>query len=202
MVNQKFISMIVDRYTGGLSAKEVARELGFSENKVNYWLGKSGVKKRTLSEAIYLKANKDGDPFNIDIRVETNNPVLYGLGVGIYGGEGEKASRHHVSVANGDYRIIVSFRRFLREVCGLKESKIRYSIVCFNDSNIVEVERYWLNKLELKGKVFGKIVQVPSQGRGTYKRKSVNGVCTITVSNIKLKSWITGQINKLLGTPG
>lgn len=202
MVNQDFKSLIISKYESGCSAKEVAKEMGFSENKVNYWLNKLGIKKRSISDAIYLKANRDGDPFKVDLNVEINNPILYGLGVGLYSGEGEKVSRHHVRVANGDFRVILSFRRFLREVCKLREEKIRYSIVCFNDSNTAEVERYWLKKLELKGKVFGKIVQVPSQGRGTYRRKSVNGVCTITVSNVKLKSWIMEQINKVLGMPG
>lgn len=202
MVNQTFKNQIVSKYLSGQSAYEIACELVVSENKVNYWLSKMGVKKRTVSEAIYLKANKDGDPFNIDENPELNYPLLYGLGVGLYCGEGEKVSRHNTRVANGDFRVIVAFRRFLIKVCRVKESKIRYSIVCFNDSNIEEVERYWLNKLELKGKVFGKIVQVPSQGKGTYKRKSSYGVCTLSFSNIKLKSWMMEQINKVMDAPG
>jgi len=41
---------------------------------------------------------------------------------------------------------------------------------------------------------FGKIVQIPTQGKGTYKKKSRFGVCTITVGNVKLKNWILNEI--------
>lgn len=202
MVNQSFGERVVLEYLAGSSANEIAAKSGISEHKVNYWLSKMKVKKRTISEAIYLRSNKGGDPFSIVTEPEVSDPLLYGLGVGIYVGEGEKVSKHNIRVANGDFRVILAFRRFLINLCRVNQNKIRHSLVCSSDLRVEVVEKYWLGKLKLKGKVFGKIVQVPSRGEGTYKRKLSYGVCTLTFSNVKLKSWMMEQIDKVMGRPG
>ncbi|HZQ29466.1 MAG TPA: hypothetical protein VFA93_00060, partial [Patescibacteria group bacterium] len=119
---------------------------------------------------------------------------LYGLGLGIYWGEGEKVSSNAIRVANTDPRLLKTFIRFLLEICGLEKEKLLYSIICFNDINAEEAKMHWAKELKISPDKFGKIVQIPTQGRGNYKRKSRFGVCTVIVSNIKLKPWIMKQL--------
>jgi hypothetical protein len=64
------------------------------------------------------------------------------------------------------------------------------------------VRSHWANILVVPEGKFGTIVQVPKQGKGTYKKKSQYGVCTITVSNIKLKRWLMDEIKKNAHMPG
>ncbi|MFC1710354.1 hypothetical protein ACFL0F_01675 [Patescibacteria group bacterium] len=164
---------------------------------------KYNIKRRSRSDAAYLQHNPNGDPFEIKTRLSPNEKLLYGLGLGIYWGEGNKTTPHTVAVANSDPKIIKVFITFLINICGLDTDKIRYSIVCFNNSNEKSVRKYWSNHLKILPSKFGKIVQIPPQGRGSYKRKKNHGVCTIWVGNIKLKKWIMGSIDNIdVNLPG
>lgn len=181
-------------YSKGKSMAEIASLLGCSVHKVAYWMDKHGIKRRSRSEATYIKLNPNGDPFKIKTNLTRKEEFLFGLGIGIYWGEGTKVTPHSVRVANTDPEILKTFIKFLVQICQLKKNKISYSIVCFNDTNPEIARSYWARKLETSPKKFGKITQIPTQGKGTYKKKSKFGVCTIQASNIKLKTWIMDQI--------
>ena len=62
--------------------------------------------------------------------------------------------------------------------------------------------KYWSKELEILPQKFGKITIIPKQGKGTYKHKSLYGVCTIQASNIKLRSWMMDQLKVLQNKPG
>lgn len=178
-------------YNQGRSLSDLAKAFHCSVHTIMYWMKKHGIPRRSRSDAAYIKQNPNGDPFHIETK---NFPFLYGLGLGIFWGEGTKASDHLVRVTNADPRIIRSFRNFLYIICGVKKEKIHYSIVAFNDSNLRAVSNYWSKELQTSTDKFGKIVQIPPQGKGSYRSKSQFGVCSITVSNIKLKKWIMEEL--------
>ncbi len=189
-------------YSSGKSMTEVAILMKCSVHKITYWMTKYGIEKRSRSDAMYLKLNPNGDPFKILLYHDTASAFLYGLGIGIYWGEGDKSNGHSVRVANSDPDVIKNFIVFLHKICGIKDEKISFSIVCFNDSKVSEVKMFWAKQLKINPDKFGKIVQIPPQGKGTYKKKSKVGVCTVTVSNIKLKKWIMLEIDKLKANAG
>ncbi len=180
---------------------EIAILLNCSVHKIVYWMDKYNLKRRTLSEALYLKLNPDGEPFKIKTDLNKKEIFLRGLGLGIYWGEGEKISKGLVRVTNTDPAILRMFRRFLLDISQLKEHKLLYQLICFNDSDPQEAKRYWAKELKISEAKFGKIVQIPSQGKGTYRKKSHYGVCVLAVANIKLKSWIMEKIEKLKKLP-
>ncbi len=182
-------------YLRGNSMAEIAKILGCSINKISYWMDKYKIKRRSNSEATYVKRNPNGDPFKIKNKLNLKEQQLQGLGIGIYWGEGDKGNPHSLRVANTDPRLIRVFIRFLLEICRLEKRKIRYSIVCFNDSDPLECKSYWSKQLGISDNKFGKIVQIPSQGKGTYKKKSKYGVCTVSATNVKLKKWLMEQIS-------
>ena len=184
-------------YSSGHSMAEIASLLNCSVHKVVYWMDKYNLPRRSLSQAIYLQSNPNGDPFKIKTDLNKNEVFLFGLGLGIYWGEGDKISKGAIRVANTNPKIIKTFIKFLLDICGLRKHKLLFQIICFNDSNPIEAKKYWANELGIKGKKFGKIVQIPTQGKGTYKKKSAYGVCILTVASIKLKPWIMEEINKL-----
>lgn len=181
-------------YSTGSSMNKIAAQLNCSVHKVVYWMNKYSIPRRTMSEAIYLFSNPDGDPFNIKRDLNSEEIKLYGIGLGIYWGEGEKNSIHHVRVANTDPFLLRTFISFLINVCRVKVEKIRYSIVCFNDTKPEEAKIFWAKELNISHESFGKIVQIPPQGKGTYRKKSLHGVCTVNVSNTKLKKWIRDEL--------
>ncbi len=188
-------------YHSGHSMSEIAHDLDCSIHKVAYWMEKYGIKRRSPSEATYLKANPHGDPFNIKNRLDSKEMFLYGLGVGIYWGEGDKVSKNALRVANTDPYVIKTFTKFLLDICGLEKRKLLYNLISFNDSNPEDARVFWAKELKISPQKFGKIVQIPSQGKGTYKKKSKSGVCIIIVCNMKLKDWMMKQI-KAIAKPG
>lgn len=184
-------------YRDGKSMAEVARILHCSVNTVVYWMKKYNIKRRSHSEATYLKENPDGDPFNIKKHRSKREQLLYGLAMGLFWGEGTKAISSSVRLTNTDPAMIKLFRSFLLEICQVDLNKIRYSIVTFNDSIPAAASAYWAQELGISEGKFGTIVTIPPQGKGSYKKKSLYGVCSITVSNIKLKQWIMQQLEEI-----
>ncbi len=188
-------------YAAGKSMTNIATCLNCSVHKVAYWMNKYNIKRRSFSEAVYLAENPNGDPFNIKTKLSPIEERLYGLGLGIYWGEGEKTSKGKVRVANSDPNLILIFREFLTSICRVTPSKIHYYLICFNDSNTSNVRSYWANQLKTTEDKFGKIVQIAPQGKGTYRKKSQCGVCILEVSNIKLKSWVMQELKKVNQMP-
>ena len=186
-------------YSSGKSMSEISQILKVSVHKVLYWMHKNNINRRSLSDAAYIKANPNGNPYYIDQKAISRNQLLFGLGLGIYWGEGNKSSPHSLRVTNSDPRIIKCFRTFLLACCGVLPERIQYSLICFNDSNSTLVLDHWSKELQIPIKKFGTIVQIPTQGKGTYRKKSQTGVCTITFNNVKLKKWVMDQINLLPG---
>lgn len=184
-------------YFSGKSMAQIAEVSSFSISKIVYWMRKYDIKRRSRSEANYVLYNPDGDPFKIKEILSEEELVLKGLGFGIYWGEGSKLSKHSLRVANTNPQILRSFREFLKKICQLEDKRISYSIVAFNDVDPEVSRLYWSKELKISPNKFGKITQIPKQGHGTYKRKSLYGVCTINANNVKLRNWLMSTLEKL-----
>ncbi len=196
-MNTDELVLLKKLYSQGQSMKKIAHNFGCSEHKIAYWMNKLKIVRRSRSEANYMLYNPNGDPFKIKNDLGLAETMLLGLALGIYWGEGDKMSHHQVRVTNTDPNMLKVFIRFLVEIYGVSLEKIRYSIVCFNDSDPKEAEEYWSKELSVPVGRFGKIVQIPPQGKGSYKRKSKFGVCSVIVSNVKLKALVLEEIGKL-----
>src|SRR3989344_5103354 len=88
------------------SSLEIARLIGCSERTVNYWLAKYKIPKRTISEAIYIKHNPNGDPFKFVAPKDFKEAKLFGIGLGLYWGEGTKADQFSIRLGNTDPMLI------------------------------------------------------------------------------------------------
>lgn len=111
-------------YIEGYSMAEIAKKIGCSINKIAYWMDKYKIKRRSNSEATYVKRNPNGDPFKIKNKLNLKEQQLQGLGIGIYWGEGDKGNPHSLRVANTDPKLIRVFIRFLLEICRLEKKKL------------------------------------------------------------------------------
>jgi hypothetical protein len=194
-------NLLRNLYNSGKSMAEMAVFNKCSMHKITYWMIKYNIPRRSRSEAIYLKYNPNGDPFGIRNNLTLEEWFLKGLGLGIYWGEGAKTSKYSLRVANTDAGIIRSFRSFLLKICRLRKDKITYSLICFNDADPESVRNHWSEQLGILPNKFGKITIIPKQGKGTYKRKSLFGVCTIQASNIKLRDWMMKELEALKDVP-
>ncbi len=180
-----------------LSVAKIAKKFGFSESKVNYWMRKYDIQKRSISDAIYEYSNPKGDPFKQEPLDSADKVFLYGLGLGLYWGEGTKMNKYAIRLGNTDPEIIKLFIKFLVEIYSVDKNKLRYGLQLFNDSNIESSIDFWCYELNASREQFYKVIVSKVRGKGNYKNKSKNGVLTIYFHNIKLRNIINSAIDNL-----
>lgn len=178
----------------GASMQEIAVSLGCSQNKVVYWMDKHNIPRRTISEAIYQKHNPDGDPFCIKPLKSKQDYELFGLGVGLYWGEGTKASKHAVKLGNTDPALIRTFMRFLTDLYGVDKNDFKFALQIFTDIDPEIAYSFWTKKLQVSRSQFYRPTITISGSIGTYRKKSKYGVVTLHYHNKKLRDIIVGLL--------
>ena len=154
-------------------------------------MDKHDIKRRTISDAIYKIQNPTGDPFLIKNIISREDAYLFGVGVGIYWGEGNKRNKYSVRLGNTDPELITTFLRFLIEICGVKREKIRFGLQIFSDMEPQEVLNFWVDRTGFPKSYFQKtIVVTPARSIGTYREKTRHGVLTVHFHNYKLRDII------------
>jgi hypothetical protein len=171
----------------GLSMQQIATKLDCSLNKVNYWLCKHSVKIRSRSEAVYIRNNPEGDPFTFTAPKTKDDLLLYGLGLGIFWGEGNKKDRYSVRVGNTDPLIIKLFIDFLETIFCVDKKRLRFGIQIFSDTPKNKALNFWCHELDVKSSQFHKVTVTISGSIGTYRQKSEYGVLTVYFHNKKLR---------------
>lgn len=171
----------------GLSMKQIATELGCSHNQVVYWMGKYNINRRSISDAIYNRNNPNGDPFIVQPIDTLEKAKLFGLGVGLYWGEGNKANKYAIRIGNTDPELIKMFMRFLIELFAVKKEDMRFGLQIFTDIDPQETLNYWTSILDVSEDQFYKLHITPSDSIGTYKKKSQYGVLTLYYHKKRLR---------------
>ena len=176
---------------------EIAKKIGCSNSGVKYLAEKYNIPRRSRSEANYIKYNPTGDPFKIK-KLKTKKDIeLFNLGIGLFLGEGTKKNKFNVALANSDPQILQLFLKFLREICGVKERKIKAALNIFNDIDIKEAVNFWSKITKISVDRINTTMVRKSKG-GTYKNKSHWGTLTVYVPNVRLKAIVDEWCKKAL----
>lgn len=178
------------------SVPEIAKNLACSENKVNYWLKEYGITKRSISDAVYLKYNPKGDPFRFVLPRNSKEERLFGLGLGLYWGEGNKLNKNTVRLGNSDPSLLRIFIIFLLKFFNIKKKDLRLHLHLFSDINPEQCYNYWVRELKIKRSQFYKPSITKTGKLGTYRNKSKYGVLTIYYGNTRLRNKLIELINK------
>jgi hypothetical protein len=170
------------------SVSEIAKIVNLSETGVNYWLRKFEIPKRTVSEAIYIKHNPKGDPFRVILPKNKEDAKLFGMGVGLYWGEGTKADKGSVRLGNSDPAIMRVFIEFLIKFFNVDKKDLKFHLHTFTDIDLEETKNYWKKELKVQDIQFYKPTVTITGKLGNYRKKSKYGVLTVYYSNIKLRN--------------
>jgi hypothetical protein len=192
MISQEELQLL---YIGkNKSMQEIALELGCSVHKVTYWMDKYAIKRRTISEAIYQRHNPTGDPFTIQSIKTMRQAELFGLGLGLYWGEGNKANQTSIRLGNTDPLLIEAFVRFLTELFGVSKDNLKFGLQIFSDIDQDEALNFWIKKLSVRPSQFYKITVTISGSLGTYRKKNRYGVVTVYFHNKKLRDILVNML--------
>jgi hypothetical protein len=179
------------------STHDIAKAFHCSEGKINYWLNKYSIQKRSISEALYTKHNPNGDPFSPKTLQTSGDSFLFGLGLGLYWGEGTKRNLGQVRLGNTDPYLVRAFLIFLRKTYDIEDSKLRFAIQIFTDMDQKKEEKFWREFLNVDAKQFYKTINTRSGSIGTYRKKSEHGVLTLYFGNKKLRDILISEIEKM-----
>lgn len=174
--------------------QEIADSLDCSLHKVKYWMDKHDLVIRSRGDAMYLKYNPKGDPFKFVPPKNLREAKLFGLGLGLYWGEGTKANKHSVRLGNSDPALIEEFINFLVKIFNLKKENLRFSLQLFTDVDEKEALNFWIKKLKINKNQFSKTTITKSGSIGTYKNKSRYGVLTVYYHNKKLRDLLVSML--------
>ena len=180
-----------------MSSAEIGLFFGCSEHKINYWIRKYAITKRSIADAMYQRHNPNGDPFRIKTIKTLADAKLMGLGLGLYWGEGTKKSKNSVRLGNTDPELIKSYIRFLIRICGVGVKKMKFSLQIFSDMAVKKTLQFWLNNLSefaIIKEQFSKVTVTPARSIGTYREKTKYGVLAVYVHNTRLKKVIDQHI--------
>lgn len=111
------------------------------------------------------------------------NP-LFLAGMMLYWGEGDKATKCNVRLANTDPMMLRLFYTFLQQICGAPPTKIAAHVLVYPDLDELEVRKYWSENIGMPIDRFTKSTLI--QGRHPTKRLGY-GVCTVVISSTYLK---------------
>ncbi len=179
-----------------LSAFQIAKQLNYSEHKVNYWIAKHGIVKRTISDATYQRWNPDGDPFSFSVP-KSRDMFLFGLGLGLFWGEGTKRDLGTVKICNTDPAMVKKFIEFLVHIYRIDKKKLKFNLQIYDDLNIEELMTFWTKHLSVQTDQFSKTTILKRRGKGTYLHKMKHGVMIVMFNNKKLRNLICSQIANL-----
>lgn len=171
----------------GKSMQDIADHLQYSLHKVAYWMEKHKIKVRSHSEATYLKRNPNGDPFKFRKPKNMKEAWLYGLGIGLYWGEGTKANNQAIRLGNTDPLLIKYFIDFLATFFGIQKRDLKFGLQIFTDINPNKALDFWVKTLRMDKSQFQKPIVTISGSVGTYRKKSKYGVLTIHYNNVKAR---------------
>ena len=168
-----------------MSMQEIADRLGCSLHKVKYWMEKHEIKIRSRSDATYIKRNPDGDPFKLVMPKNFEEAKLFGLGLGLYWGEGTKANKNSIRLGNTDPGVIINFMKFLIKFFSIKKEDLKFGLQIFSDVNPQVALDFWIEKLKVNNSQFNRPIITKSGSVGTYHKKNLYGVLTVMYHNKK-----------------
>mgnify|MGYP005859670993 CR=1 FL=1 len=199
-------------YNKGYSAYQVGEILGKSTSRIYDFMKKHGLPRRTPSESNNLVYLRQKPSFNLKKNLNREEEKLKIAGIMLYWAEGAKKMRSYngqtrggtIDFSNSDPKMIQLFLKFLREICGVDESRLRVKLYCYANQDINLIKKYW-----------SKITGIPlKQFTKPYIREDFSldkidkmkyGLAHITYSDKKLflqiEEWINQYLNENISMP-
>ena len=182
-------------YKQRLSMQDITNRLGVTFPTVWYWMKKHNLPRRCRSESIYCKLNPDGDPFNIKDKLNRKEKDLLLTGLMLYWAEGNKATRGSIQLANLNHKMLQSFVKFLREICRVREEKIKLYVRVYKKFSKKEAKKYWAKQLKMLPKRISVYCHKDERSK-ISKQWSRYGIATVQLYNLKLHDWINSAIDE------
>jgi len=141
-----------------LSTIKIAEKLKTTPWTVLGFMARHNIPRRTFKEANQICFENKKLTFYLKKRLSAKDKKLKLAGVFLYWAEGAKANGKNCSVdfANSNPEMIKIFVRFLREICGVDEKRLRVFLYCYADQDIENIKNYWYSLTNIPKSQFSK----------------------------------------------
>ncbi|MDO8566020.1 MAG: hypothetical protein Q7S04_02420 [Candidatus Moranbacteria bacterium] len=175
--------LVRDLYLKDFTGQEVATQLKVSLKQVYDSLRRQNIPRKSLLEQNRLRFQKKPLSFVFSEKLSSKDRELLVAGLMLYYGDGAKTG-NTVDFANSDPMLLKLFLKFLKNICGIDNEKLRFYLYCFSDQNSNSLIRYWCSHLSVKPGQFTKPYVRLTLNKG--KRTMTNGVLHIRYSDKRL----------------
>lgn len=199
------------RIEQGMPLKEIAARLRVSSGSVHLWTQDIEItsaqaaqnmrRSRNAFAATWAEKNrKRRREYQAEGRMAARQGhTLHMAGCMLFWAEGSK-SRNCVKFANSDVNMVALFKRFLCECFDVPNGRlaIRLNVYLGNGKSLGEIERYWLQALDLPPICLRKhsINHFPTSSSGRKRNRLPHGVATIGVCDTRIAQHIYGAIQE------
>lgn len=181
-------------YKSGLSTQQVADHFGVSLDAAFYALRRQKVPRRTIQESNRLRFESKPLSYKINSNLSPQETHLKMAAIMLYWAEGYKVSKCTVDFANSDPAMALIFIKFLRQVCGVDEKRLRGHIYCYEGQNVEAITNYWSKLLAIPRNQFIKPYIKKAAALGPRGPRMIHGLVHVCYSDKKLLrqllSWI------------
>lgn len=174
---------VKELYQGGLTGPEISLRINVSVKQVYDSLRRQNIPRKSIVEQNRLRFRRSPLSFNFKEKLSLKERDLLVAGLMLYYGEGAKAG-HTVDFANSDPMLLGLFLKFLKDICGIDEKKLRFYLYCFSDQKSKALIQFWCSHLGVESGQFTKPYIRSTLNRG--KRTMTNGVLHIRYSDKRL----------------
>ena len=146
-------------------------------------LRRQDIPRKSIVEQNKLRFRRSPLSFEFKEKFSPKERDLLVAGLMLYYGEGAKTG-HTVDFANSDPMLLGLFLKFLKDICGIDEKKLRFYLYCFSDQKSKSLIRFWCSHLGVEPGQFTKPYVRSTLNKG--KRTMANGVLHIRYSDKRL----------------
>ena len=182
-------------YSNGFSANEIATIKKLTVWQIIKFMKKNNLPRRKSNESNNLRFERQEKSFKLKSELSPMEEKIKISSCMLYWAEGVKSvNGHAVDFVNSDPEMISIFLKFLRDICGASEKKLRVLLYCYADQNCEELLDYWSNLTKIPKEQFQKpYIRKDFNPNG---RKMVRGLVHIRYNDKKLYRQLLDWINE------
>jgi hypothetical protein len=144
-------------YRDGLSTVEIACNLKTTPWAIASFMRRNKFFLRDATVANQLRFNKKPLSFHLKSNLSSKEKRLKLAALMLYWAEGGKGAKHcTVDFCNSDPEMIRIFLKFLREICGVDEKRLRVLLYCYGNQNIDNLLNFWYKLTDISPTQFCK----------------------------------------------
>ncbi len=138
-MNQRTVNTL---YWGrGYAVPDIAKRLNISSWALYNFMDKYKIARRNRSQTSFL-LNRNKPQFIINNALTTSQEKLKIAGVMLYWAEGTLLG-NTVDFTNSNSDMVRLFLKFLREICGISERRLRVYLYCYSYQKVEDLLCYW-----------------------------------------------------------